>query len=266
MSLDPASFRQYTERLQPGRSCRVDHDCGDGRTMKVEHKPDGYSAYCWRCGESGWIPHPTPSLAERVARLNRERDDDIKARAVLDLPAPRVSNPQEWPAPARVWLYKAGMSNDDIEALGFYWNPRLGRVVMPLYVEGRLVYWQARGFNVSRAKYINPDVAKDHLVAAFGTGSVLVLTEDILSAYKVGKVTTAWSIMGTSASDAVLNKIVADGRSVVICLDPDAAGRRGASKIRKALVLLGVDVRILHMRKDPKLLPIKEIADELGIF
>lgn len=234
--------------------------------MKVQHKEDGYHAYCWRCGESGWISHPAPSLAERIAKLNRERDEDIQARSVLDLPVPQVSDPQQWPAPARVWLYKAGMSNDDIESLGFYWNPRLARVVMPLYIEGRLMYWQARGFNSSRAKYINPDVPKDHLVARFGTGKLLVLTEDILSAFKVGKVTEAWSIMGTSASDAVLNKIVADGRPVVVALDPDAAGRKGASKIRKALALLGVDVRIVHMQKDPKLLPIKEIAHALGIF
>lgn len=233
--------------------------------MRVDHREAGYHAYCWRCGEAGWIPHPTPSLAERVAALGRAREADRRATATVELPLPMTTNPQDWPLAARVWLYKAGMSNDDIEALGFYWNPRLERVVMPVSHAGRLAYWQARGFNPARPKYINPVVPKDHLVAAFGDGPVLVLTEDILSAYKVGKVTSAWSIMGTSASDAVLNTIVADGRPVVVCLDPDGAGRKGASKIRKALALFGVDVRIVHMRRDPKLLSTSEIQHELGI-
>jgi hypothetical protein len=38
-------------------------------------------------------------------------------------------NPREWPLYARVWLYRAGLSNDDIRALGAYYVERLDRVV-----------------------------------------------------------------------------------------------------------------------------------------
>jgi DNA primase len=157
-------------------------------------------------------------------------------------------------------LYKAGLSNDDIEALGFYYCERLQRVVMPVYHEGTLLYWQARGFNTARAKYINPIVPKDTLVARFGKGDTLVLTEDILSAHKVGKVTEAWALMGTALADGVANLIAAKGKPVLIMLDPDKAGVKARGKIYKQLGALGVDVRIARLARDPKLLTKEELS------
>jgi len=257
--LDPASWKSHTDHLPPGRSERVDHDCGAGRTLKVTHKEDGFSAYCWRCSDHGWIPHPRMSLSERIAKLAAVRSVELEATASLDLPQPQQHDPQQWPAHARVWLYKAGLSNDDIMQLGFYYCERLERVVMPLYDNGVLVYWQARGFDTKHAKYINPLVSKDKLAAKFGSGPTLVLTEDILSAYRCSKVTQAWSIMGTSISDGLANMIRAQNKPVIIMLDPDPAGIKGNIKARKQLSILGVDCRIVVPNKDPKLLPRKEL-------
>lgn len=257
--LDPASFREHTEHLAIGRSVRVDHDCGAGRTLKVEHKDAGYSAYCWRCSDSGWIAHPRPSLSERIAKLQEQARIETQATATLDLPSPMEYNPQRWPSTARVWLYKAGLSNDDIEYLKFYYCSRIDRVVMPLYSGSELVYWQARGFTTSRPKYINPLVPKDTLAARFGAGCTLVLTEDILSAYRVSAVTEAWSIMGTSLSDALALQIVRHGKPVVIMLDPDAAGVKGNNRIRKQLGAMGAECRIIVPPKDPKLLSKEEL-------
>jgi hypothetical protein len=227
--------------------------------MKVEHKADGYSAYCWRCSDHGWIPHPQPSLAERLAALVKVREAELHDTATLTLPEPRQPNPQLWPAHVRVWLYKAGLSNDDIEGLGFYYCDRLQRVVMPVYHHGTLLYWQARGFNKDRAKYINPIVPKDTLVARFGKGDTLVLTEDILSAHKVGKVTEAWALMGTALTDGVATLIAATTKPVLIMLDPDKAGIRARGKIYKQLGALGADVRIARLDRDPKLLTKEEL-------
>jgi DNA primase len=143
--------------------------------------------------------------------------------------------------------------------LGFYYCDRLERVVMPLHDNGVLVYWQARGFDTKHAKYINPLVSKDKLAAKFGSGPTLVLTEDILSAYRCSKVTQAWSIMGTAITDGVANLIRAQNKPVIIMLDPDPAGIKGNIKARKQLSILGVDCRIVVPNKDPKLLPRKEL-------
>lgn len=192
--------------------------------------------------------------------MTRVREAELHDTATVALPEPRQPNPQLWPAHARVWLYKAGLSNDDIEALGFYYCDRLQRVVMPVYHDGTLLYWQARGFNKDRAKYINPIVPKDTLVARFGKGDTLVLTEDILSAHKVGKVAEAWALMGTALTDGVANLIAARGKPVLIMLDPDKAGIKARGKIYKQLGALGVDVRIARLLKDPKLLTKEELS------
>jgi hypothetical protein len=199
------------------------------------------------------------SLSEKIAKLRQVREVELKATATLTLPLPMQPDPQLWPATPRVWLYKAGLSNDDIMALGFYWNERLNRVVMPLYEGGDLVYWQARGFDKDRAKYINPIVSRESLFAKFGTGPTLVLTEDILSAYKAGKVTQAWAMLGTSFSDGMVMAIAANGRPVATMLDPDAGGDKGRRAATRQLPIMGISVTHFYPARAPKFLSTKEI-------
>ncbi len=262
--LDRRSWERFTHGLDIGRSIRVDHDCGAGRTLKVSHKEAGFDAHCWRCGEGGFIPHQV-SLAERIERLRKVRQAALTATASPALPSPREYDPQLWPDYASVWLYKAGMSNDDIVGLRFYYCSNLDRVVMPLYEGDTPVYWQARGFDKGLPKYINPPVDRTRLLFKAGTGSVLVLTEDILSAYKVGKVTEAWSLMGTSISDFALNLVARSGKPVRIMLDPDAGGESGRRKAQRKLQMMGLDVEIIVPRKDPKLLTLAEIRTILNM-
>lgn len=233
---------------------RVEHDCGPGRTLMISHKPDGWSAWCFRCGEPGFVPAPAQSLSEKLAALREQRSADLVASAALDLPEPRETDPQRWPDAARVWLYTAGFSNDAIVHLGWYYSPRMQRVVLPVFDEGRLVYWQARAVDGRQPKYLNPLVNRNSLVAKYGDGPVLVLTEDILSAARVARVTAAWSLMGTKVPDGVAAAIAAAGKPVVLMLDPDTAGVTGAVKVARTLRSLGVTVHIARPKKDPKFL------------
>lgn len=227
--------------------------------LRVEHKAEGFHAFCFRCGDTGWLPHPAPSLSERLAALARVKEAELQATATIDLPAPMTVDPQQWPAPARVWLYKAGLSNDDIEGLGFYYNERLKRVVMPIYQGGKLVYWQARSLERGVAKYINPAVDKAGVMPTYGSGPLTLLTEDILSAYKAGRVTQAIALMGTRLSHTLLVRLAQAGQPVGVMLDPDKAGISAAIKVRKQLINAGVDAHIVHVPRDPKLLTTQEI-------
>ncbi|WP_175106461.1 toprim domain-containing protein [Pararobbsia alpina] len=162
-----------------------------------------------------------------------------------------------------MWLYKAGISNAEIEGLGIYWNRYMQRVVIPVRDElGHVVYWQARTLDKTNPKkYLNPHVDKRRLVAKFGSGSLLVLTEDLLSAYKVatrGNV-AAWCLLGTKITDFIATGILASGKPVTVWLDPDAAGQTNATKIIKQLRAYGVTVRNVVSEKDPKLLGREEI-------
>lgn len=200
------------------------------------------------------------SLPERLALLSALRTAEDEATASLTLPAPQEFDPQAWPDAPRVWLYKAGLSNDDITQLGFYYCARIERVVMPIYRDGVLVYWQARGFRKERAKYINPPVDRATLCAKFAGrrhSAVLVLTEDILSAYRVARLTTAWSIMGTDIPDAVALDAVRMGVPIVLMLDPDRGGRKGNVQVSRKLRDMGADVNVAHPTRDPKYLTVE---------
>lgn len=260
--LDPQSWQHHTQGVAPGRKLRTNHDCGEGKTLLISNKAEGYSAWCFRCGEPGFIAHPALSLPERLALLTSLRSAEDEATASLTLPTPQEFNPQAWPDAPRVWLYKAGLSNDDITRLGFYYCARLERVVMPLYRDGELVYWQARGFHKHRAKYINPPVDRATLCAKFEGRqhrSVLVLTEDILSAYRVARLTDAWSIMGTDMPDSVALDAVLQRKPIVLMLDPDRGGMKGNARVSRKLRDMGADVHVAHPTRDPKYLTVEGI-------
>jgi hypothetical protein len=160
-----------------------------------------------------------------------------------------------------VWLYKAGLGNEAIKAAGIYYCPRLDRVVLPVVSDDRLVYWQARGFDPERPKYINPAIDKANLTARYGEGGPLVLVEDILSAIRVGEVARGWSLLGTNISDSTAARVKAARGvdNVLIWLDPDGAGRKARGRLRNALCLVGITPRIIRTDLDPKLYSREEI-------
>lgn len=230
--------------------------------LLVSNNPEGYGAWCFRCNDGGFIPHPTPSLSERLALAERTRNAEVRASSSVALPDPQLRDPQAWPLHAKVWLYKAGLSNDDIETIGAYYHPPTGRVILPVMRNGECIYWQGRDTQWSRTsgriKYINPPVDKTHLCAKYGSGPVIVLTEDMLSAYRVARVTEAWSVMGTALASGVLADLVAQAKPVVLMMDPDAGGQKATTHIYRTLRALGVPAFIAAPVRDPKYLTREE--------
>ena len=250
----PATVIAIADQLTPGQKRRVEHDCGDGNTMIVSRNARGISYWCHRCHTKGWLPTER-SLAERIAALREATEWDGTAQQSLELPGPGKFDPQDWPDQPRVWLYKAGFSNDEIRRHGWYWNPRMERVILPVKVDGKTIYWQGRGFDPARPKALNPTVNREGLVAKYGRGDWIALTEDMLSAAKVGGVSEAWALLGTVLSYSTALALSEAGRPVLLMLDDDPAGRRGAAEAAKTLNLLGVRNHQVYFGKDPKLVP-----------
>lgn len=270
MSTVPArEFKEAGQNLTVGQRIRLEHSCGDGRTLIVSRDNKGVSAYCFRCHAKGWIPDER-SLAERIQALSQAQEWDQVAADSLELPGPGKFDTWDWPDEALLWLFKAGFSRDEIKALGLYWNPRMQRVILPVRnMDGKVIYWQGRGFDKDRPKAINPTVNREGLVAQYGSGTDCVaLTEDILSAAKVGGVegASAWALLGTVLSYSTALSLAELGRPVLLMLDDDPAGRRGAAEAAKTLNLLGVRNHQVYFGKDPKLIPrsvIKARAQEV---
>ena len=248
----PANVLALADQLKLGQKRRVEHDCGEGKTLVVSRTERGTSYWCHRCHDKGWIPAER-SLADRIAALNEATEWDGTAQQSLELPGPGKMNPQDWPDEPRLWLYKAGFSNDEIRRHGWYWNPKMERVILPVKVDGKTIYWQGRGFDTARPKALNPTVNREGLVAKYGRGDWIALTEDILSAAKVGGVGEAWALLGTVLSYSTALALSEAGRPVLLMLDDDPAGRRGAAEAAKTLNLLGVRNHQVYFGKDPKL-------------
>ncbi len=214
---------------------------------------------------------PVESLSERIARRAQEKEVDDALTQSVTLPTPVNFDVSTWPEAAKVWLFKAALSYADIGKLGLYHHEPSGRVVLPVFERESLVYWQARSVDGRQPKYINPKVNRQRLVAKFGRGDPLVLTEDVLSAYRVGQLTEAWSLMGTKLTDYIATDILKRGGRVLVWLDPDwqyPEGKRpgviAAKKITNQLRSMGVQVERIVSRADPKLLSSREITQCLN--
>ncbi len=265
--LELQSWLPQAQELCPqvGQRRTTEHDCGPGKKLIVENKPEGFAAWCYRCSDKGWHPHPQPSLAERIARLRKQEAAESAAEATPAPPLPAEFNPSEWPLHARVWLYKAGFSNEHIiGTLGAYYCPPLDRVVLPVLRDGKVVYWQARGFDKDRPKYLNPPVDKP--IAIYGSRGPLIVTEDLLSAARIGAIARGASILGTSLDDRGAQELAnrsqqSDDPRVLLWLDPDDAGRKARARIRSQLTQLGLSVHIIRSASDPKFYPNQQIEE-----
>ncbi|QVE65541.1 DNA primase [Ralstonia phage vB_RsoP_BMB50] len=263
--IDPSEWLKQAQALPEGASRRIGHVCGDGTPLLISHEVGRWRAWCHRCHEPGMVDKPAESLAEKLERRRKEAAVAAQLQRSVRLPQPMEFNASEWPLPARIWLYKAGLSNHHINQLGAYWHEPSGRVVLPIFDGEDVVYWQARDPSwrrgSDRPKYLNPKVDKAELVARYGSGTPLVFTEDVLSAFRVGQVTEAWSLLGTQLTTEVAAKI--GNREVAIWLDPDAAGRKASRTVRKSLAMMGVPYRVIKSERDPKLLSKEEIWQHL---
>lgn len=220
------------------------------------------NAYCYRCGFKGWAPGPQLSLAERLAANQHMAAADL-AHAKVELPMPQVHDLREWPPEAVLWLLKAGLGAPEIARLGAYYHPDTDRVVLPVLEAGVPVFWQARAVLKGRIKYLSPPTGRDKLVPRYGSGAEVVLTEDLLSAFKVGQVGEAWSLMGTNANPVLIGALLKRGTRVAIWLDPDPAGIRAAQVVLKKLKAYGLQVRRIRSARDPKLHTFEEIKEYL---
>lgn len=224
--------------------------------MIVSNQDDCYRAYCFTCHDSGFIKKQLP-LSERIAIQARRQRADDEARACVNLPHGSEPIVQLWPDHARVWLHKAGLGVEEIMRLGFLYNERMDRVIMPVLRGDEVVFWQARGFAKGVPKYLSPSVDRRKVVPQYGKpDGWVVLTEDIISATKVGLVAHAWSLMGTQLGDYALLEILRQQLSVIIALDPDPAGRAGAVDVYQRLTAYGIPCISVTslLTVDPKLM------------
>ena len=163
---------------------------------------------------------------------------------------------REIPARAWKWLLQYG--------LGFrYWEPYCGYSE----TEQRLILTVGSPVEFSIGRWMGEEPTKRkwwaygdcHKTAhVFGSGDNIVLVEDLISAHKVGQITSCIPLFGTKVFDGVVNVLKLYRKPVIMWLDKDQQdhARKRATRLS---MLTGCDVRYVFSSTDPKEQSFREI-------
>jgi DNA primase len=255
---------EAAKRLPLGHKLRLQHDCGDDKSMIVSHNENGYIANCFRCGNVGFEGHGYRNL-EEIQRIRELNEQVLQETSVNELPKDFTLH---IPEKHILWLARAGINTSRSNVVGIGWSAKLQRIILPVYKGEDLIYWQARAVIKGQVpKYTNPSVSKTNILywvdPPQGRTNEVVVTEDILSAIRVGKHVTAASLLGTKTSDSQASQL-AKFDKVTYWLDPDAAGIEGNRKGVRKLSLV-TEARSLQSDVDPKNLSDRRIREILKL-
>tara|TARA_R110000822_G_scaffold46604_2_gene123971 strand:+ start:6794 stop:7576 length:783 start_codon:yes stop_codon:yes gene_type:complete len=257
-------WHTLAENLPTGHKTRSNcTECGDGKTLIINHNATSYSCHCFRCDFNDFVGKGKQSLAElsRIDELN-------KAAKTIQLPLELPHDfTTEIPLSGRLWLYGGGIAESTYKEHGLGYSKSLDRVVLPVWDANRNLEWfQCRSLHKGqKPKYIQPARSRDRVMFRVGfdreTVQRVVIVEDILSAIRVGKHVPTASLLGTKITTGQATELSRFSR-VTTWLDPDKAGREGAYNIRKTLGLI-TEVDNIVTLKDPKELSDQQIIEEL---
>lgn len=244
------------KNLKAGRSKRV-VCCGKDRSAVISHASKGYTYRCFRCGANHFVRHGERSTAE-ILKHRKELKEYLQGAEGVDLPNDFT---YDLPDEALLWFLKAGVSSEVVRHYGFGYSDSLGRAVLPVYVQDELRMTVSRAlYKGQKPKYMNKK-DNDPSSVFFASDPALqmtdlqgtVLTEDILSAVRVGAVVRAVSTLGTSLAPKLAVRLLKQFCTpFYVWYDGDEAGVRGARKVIKTLSLLGAECYNIESDKDPK--------------
>ena len=247
-------------QLEYGGVMRINHDtyyCG-GSSPSLKITKDSYGVVtgrCYRCGRYGKY-----SKKRRYVKGNTNVPKNKRKAHVL--PQDLSSVMSEWPPPARVWIHKARVTQEEVTTAGIGFSHLYNRVVVPIMHGTVLAGFQTRRiFNDDKyPKYLtyanDPEYMWMYLNSTdsnVDSSYPCVVVEDRLSSIRVGRVTKCFCLCGTNMSKKGLN-ILSNERSVIIYLDDDNSIVKAKQlKLRGTLEMVCNDVRIIRSEGiDPK--------------
>jgi len=251
------------------------HHCKEGKNndrLYITRKEDGsVVAYCHHCGLSGVSKHRGP----RNIYSYRNKENTPSSTHGLTLPADSELDINKWPAYAKAWPLKYGITPNELHDNHIVFSNSWGRVLLPIFAkEGTLVSYQARRVATESScsaterdqdtrKYItryNKSVQCQtsifiprNIRASIGSNTV-VLVEDALSAIKTSRLLPSAALLGTTVQDMDVYNLVKDYDNIIIFLDNDNGQVKSKmNKLKKRIELLARGrVVVIRTDKDPK--------------
>lgn len=211
---------------------------------------------CYSCGH--FVP------AGRVVRIN-----EAKPKDKYEVRLPRDSN-TDLPAFALEWLNKYDITLQEAREHKFKWSEEKQLLLFPIYGhDSTLIFWQGRYFGTEKkSKYDSRGKKEDiiHIISpkeqdVERTYDEVILTEDLLSAIKVGRQQAAMPIWGSYISIDQFKRLFLGFDRVGIWLDSD----KFKEVIKYASIGSQIGLtRLLYTELDPKCLSDDQIKQILG--
>lgn len=288
MRLKKEEFVPFAPDL-PGEEVRI-HHCKQGKDndrLYITRKKDGsIVAYCFHCGLSGYARSMVPHRPHR----RKKKVDEQREEGKFKLPHDYTRKIQEWSIPAKGWVRRYGIKDDELVANNVGYSKYLSGVVVPLTdEEGSLSGYQCRPVDretrernksneqpdktggspkyttsVRQDRKGRPDIFiarppwNSFTHVGEHTPVHLVVTEDILSAIKVSRVpeVVGVAVLGSSIKENQALRIVKVGSPEKISVFFDNDNRivcKNQQKGRKFLEPFApCAVQVITSNKDPK--------------
>ena len=242
--------------------------CSDEKQrLYVKNTEKGLVWHCHNCGTSGFkgIGERTPKQTlDYFNMLHQEVTKDAITNTVKKISLPKDFT-LDIPTKALLWVYKYGITDSEIKLFRFGWSETLQRLILPVYQDEQLIYYQGRTFDPitkTNSKYLNIRQAgaknvffrRNTLHNSHDSISMdihrLVIVEDILSCIKVGRYVDSLALLGSYVPKTLYN-ILESYLSVYLWLDQDKI--KESIKYSKSInSVVGIPARVVSTVLDPK--------------
>lgn len=231
------------------------------RRLYIRRLDDGITvlAHCHHCGKSGSHRENVYRSLETIKRSYEHGGGSVTS---ISLPNDYEVNQREWPARARAWVYKYGITDEEITRAGLGYSGKHRRVILPVWEDGVLLGYQCRKIfdDDTGPKYSTFFNKKNFVWQDLSGGDVLVLCEDILSAIKLRRFYSSIALLSTHLHKNTI-KYCFD-KTVLVYLDNNnPTVQLKALSIKQELELYVPSVSIITEQRDPKTLSNEELKN-----
>lgn len=242
------------KRLCVGERKRVYHGAETRPNMLIQNTPTAYKAWCWHCNAGGAV-RKEYSRAYDLEHKTSSTTRDYSFASIAELQTKDVQRYKD----LLCFLQSKGMSLVLLKPYIKGFDMQSNRLVLHCGTSddaallGRAIY-------PSNAKWLT---YKRGVAVYTANTKTVCITEDNFSAIKLHHVLrcTALALNGTKLTHEMLVHLL--DKQVILHLDADEAGQRGATKIKRQLTALGQNCVVLQA-PEPKELNQQQIRGLYG--